>query len=263
MELNIQGKNVLVTAGSKGIGRATAELFLKEGCNVAISSSNRENLIKAASDIKQTLGVEPFWTVCDLNKVEDINNTFDDITKVMGDIDILVNNCGGPDPGYFDELLDERWYESIEQILMSTVRMTRNFLPGMKVKGWGRIINITSIAVKQPLDYLMLSNSLRSAVTSFAKTLSSEVGKYNITINNVAPGYTLTSRLYELAVEKGKLTGTSHEQVLADLAAELPVRRLASPEEIGSMILYLASERAGFITGNTFAVDGGMIKSTY
>ena len=133
----------------------------------------------------------------------------------------------------------------------------------MKANNWGRIINVTSLSVKQPIDNLLLSNSLRSAVTALAKTLSTQVGKDNITVNNVAPGYTLTSRLYELAVAKAKERGESHEHVLASMAAEVPMRRLARPDEVASLIVYLASEQAGYITGSTIAVDGGLIKSTY
>jgi 3-oxoacyl-[acyl-carrier protein] reductase len=263
MELNLKGKTVLVTAASMGIGRATAELFIKEGCKVAICSRSKENLIKTAEEIKVLYSIEPLWIVCDINKLADIENTVQTVKENFGEIDILVNNCGGPIPGFFENLTDENWEDAFEQILMSTVRFTRLVLPGMKSKNWGRIINITSLSVKQPVDNLILSNSLRSAVTGLAKTLSNQVGKYNITVNNVAPGYTLTSRLYELAVSKAKLSGDSHEHVLASMANEVPMKRLARPDEVGSLVVYLASEQAGFITGSTIAVDGGVIKATY
>lgn len=262
MELNLQGKTVLVTAASMGIGRATAELFIKEGCKVAICSRNKENLVKAASEIKSLYSVEPLWVVCDIDKLSDIENTISVIRKNYGDIDILVNNCGGPIPGYFENLSDDNWQEAFEQILLSAIRFTRLVLPGMKSKNWGRIINITSLSVKQPVDNLILSNSLRSAVTGWAKTLSNQVGKFNITVNNVAPGYTLTARLYELAVSRAKQSGDSHEHVLASMANDVPMKRLARPDEVGSLVVYLASEQAGFITGSTIAVDGGVIKGT-
>ena len=185
------------------------------------------------------------------------------VRRNFGEIDILVNNCGGPVPGRFDDLDDLKWEEAVDQVLMSVIRLTREVLPGMKGKKWGRIINVTSLSVKQPVDNLMLSNALRSAVTAFSKTLSMEVGKDNITVNNVAPGYTLTSRLYELALERGKETGVSHEHILAEMATNVPMKRLARPDEIASMIVYLASEQAGYITGTTIQVDGGAIKSTY
>lgn len=263
MDLHLKGKTVLITAASMGIGRATAELFIKEGCKVAICSRSKENLLKAVQEIKSLYSVEPLWVVCDIDKVSDIENTISVVRKSYGDIDILVNNCGGPIPGYFEDLSDSNWQEAFEQILMSAIRFTRLVLPGMKAKNWGRIINITSLSVKQPVDNLILSNSLRSAVTAWAKTLSNQVGKYNITVNNVAPGYTLTARLYELAVSRAKQSGDSHEHVLASMANEVPMKRLARPDEVGSLIVYLASEQAGFITGSTIAVDGGVIKATY
>ncbi|MBI1939049.1 MAG: SDR family oxidoreductase [Ignavibacteriales bacterium] len=263
MELHLKDKTVLVTAASMGIGRAVAELFIKEGCKVAICSRNKENLLKTAQEIKSLYDIEPLWLICDINKAAEIENAVNVVRHNYGDIDILVNNCGGPMPGFFEDLADEHWQDAYEQVLMSTVRFSRLVLPGMKSKNWGRIINITSLAVKQPVDNLILSNSLRSGVTAFAKTLSNHVGKYNITVNNVAPGYTLTSRLYELAVTRAKHSGESHEHVLALMANDVPVKRLARPDEIASLVVYLASELAAYITGSTIAIDGGIIKSTY
>ena len=263
MDLKLRDKVALVTASSKGIGKATAELLIKEGCRVVICSSNQKNIIEAAKEIKHNCGIEPFWGVCDVSNPKDIIEIVKMTKSHFGDIDILVNNCGGPAPGTFDNLNDNNWIDALDQVLMSVVRLSREVLPGMKAKNWGRIINITSKAVKQPIDNLMLSNSFRSAVTAFSKTLSNDVGKFNITVNNVAPGFTLTSRLYELALVKEKATGVSHEEVLADMANSVPMKRLGSPEEIASMIVYLASEQAGFITGTTIQVDGGAIKSTY
>ncbi len=263
MELNLKGKNVLVTAASMGIGRAAAEQFIKEGCNVAICSRNKDNLLKAVQEIKSAYNTEPLWVVCDINKIEDIENTVKIVNEAFGNIDILVNNSGGPRAGFFEDLNDEDWDFAFKQILMSAVRFTRLILPAMKEKNWGRIINVTSLAVKQPVDNLILSNALRSAVTAFAKTLSNQIGKYNITINNVAPGYTLTSRIYELAVVKAKQLGISHEEVLSSMANEVPMKRLARPDEVASLIAYLASEQAGYITGSTITVDGGIIKATY
>lgn len=263
MDLKLRNKVALVTASSQGIGKATAELLIKEGCKVTICSSNQLKIIEAAADIKQSTGIEPLWGVCNINNPDDISGIVKMTQDNFGEIEILVNNCGGPIPGTFDDLSDLNWQDAVDQVLLSVVRMTREVLTGMKVKNWGRIINITSLSVKQPVDNLMLSNSLRSAVTGFSKTLSNDVGKYNITVNNVAPGYTLTSRLYELALVKEKETGVSHEKVLAEMAMSVPMKRLASAEEIASMIVYLASEQAGYVTGTTIQVDGGAIKSTY
>jgi len=263
MELGIKGKSVLVTASSRGIGRAVAESLAAEGCQVAICSRDREELLKTAQDIKRKFSFEPIWCVCDLNKPKDIENTVETVNKQLGKIDILINNCGGPEPGYFQELTDENWQNAFDQILLSTVRFSNLLLPNMMLHEWGRIVNITSVAAKQPMDKLMLSNSLRNAVIGFAKTLSNEVAKYNITVNNVAPGYTLTNRIYDLAVNRGKQDNKSHEEVLTDMAREIPMSRLASPDEIASVVLFLASNKASYITGNTIQVDGGLTKGIY
>jgi 3-oxoacyl-[acyl-carrier protein] reductase len=263
MDLKLKNKVALVTASSKGIGKSVAEILIKEGCKVVICSSNQQNLIEAAKDIKESCGIEPLWGICDVSNPNDIIEIVKMTKNQFGDIDILVNNCGGPIPGTFDNLNDSNWLDAVDQVLLSVVRLTREVLPGMKAKKWGRIINITSKSVKQPIDNLMLSNSLRSAVTAFSKTLSNEVGKFNITVNNVAPGFTLTSRLYELALVKEKATGVSHEEVLAEMANSVPLKRLGSPDEVASMVVFLASEQAGYTTGTTIQVDGGAIKSTY
>ena len=152
MELNLAGKTVLVTASSAGIGRATAELFIKEGCKVAICSSNKDNLIKTVNEIKQQFNIDPFWGVCDINKSTDIENIFNMVKNEFGDIDILVNNCGGPKAGFFEDLNDETWQSAFDQVLMSAIRFTRLVLPAMKEKKWGRIINITSLNIDK-IDY--------------------------------------------------------------------------------------------------------------
>ena len=260
MDLGIKGKVALVTASSKGIGKAVAEDLTSEGCIVAICSRNKEDLINAASDIKRKFNVELFWAVCDLNKQKDIENTVDSVTRQFGKIDILVNNCGGPEAGNFRDLNDVNWQSAFEQVLLSAIRFCNLIVPEMILREWGRVINITSLTVLQPADNLMLSNSLRNGLIGFAKSLSNEVAKYNITVNNIAPGYTLTNRLYDLAVHNGKKSGKSHEEILAEMAKEIPMNRLASPDEIASSVLFLASKQASYITGNTIHVDGGLIK---
>ncbi len=260
MDLGIKGKVALVTASSKGIGKAVAEDLASEGCIVAICSRNKEDLINAASDIKRKFNVEPFWAVCDLSKQKDIENTVDSVRRQFGKIDILVNNCGGPEAGNFRDLNDVNWQSAFEQVLLSAIRFCNLIVPEMILREWGRVINITSLTVLQPADNLMLSNSLRTGLIGFAKSLSNEVAKYNITVNNIAPGYTLTNRLYDLAVHNGKKSGKSHEEILAEMAKEIPMNRLASPDEIASSVLFLASKQASYITGNTIHVDGGLIK---
>lgn len=263
METGLKNKTVLITASSMGIGKAAAELFTEEGCRVAISSRSKENLLSTAKELKEKYSTEVFWSVCDLNKQKDIENTFTAVNSHFGNIDILVNNCGGPIPGLFQELEEDDWNLAYEQVLLSVVRFSKLVLPGMMANYWGRIINITSISVKQPIDNLMLSNSMRAGVTGFTKSLSNEVAKFNITVNSVAPGMTLTRRLYELAVVQGKEKGKSHEEILVEMAKRIPLNRLAKPEEIASVIVFLASKQASYVNGVTIHVDGGYIKSVY
>ena len=263
MNLKLKNKNVLVVAASSGIGRAIAEMFLEEQCNVTICSSNLGKLEITAEEIKEKFNKNILYTKCNINNKDEIESTVKLVESKFGSIDILVNNCGGPKPGYFDDLNDEDWKNALEQVLLSAVRFTRLVLPNMKKKKWGRIINITSVSVKQPIDNLLLSNSLRSGVTAFAKTLSNQVGQFNITVNNVAPGLTLTGRLEELAELRAKDSGVSKEEMLKQMASEIPLKRLASPKEVASAVIYLSSEIAGYITGQTIVVDGGYTKQTY
>ncbi|MDX1702242.1 MAG: SDR family oxidoreductase, partial [Melioribacteraceae bacterium] len=204
-----------------------------------------------------------FYSKCDINEEEEIIKAFKAAEERFGDINILVNNCGGPAPGFFGDLDDDNWEEGFEQVLMSAVRFTRLALPNMKKNKWGRIINITSISVKQPIDNLLLSNAFRSGVTAFSKTLSNQVGEFGITINNVAPGLTLTGRLKELAAIRAKEAKVSVEQMLREMAQNIPLKRIGSPSEIASAVVYLSSEIGGYINGQTIVVDGGFNKSTY
>ena len=201
--------------------------------------------------------------MCDINSETEIEKTVTTVVKEYGGLDILVNNCGGPKPGYFDDLDDTDWENAANQVLMSAVRFTRLSLPLMQKNKWGRIINVTSVSVKQPIDNLLLSNALRSAVTSFAKTLSQQVGKDGITVNNVAPGFILTSRLYDLAVVRAKTEGMSHEKIIGNMGHSNSLGHIGSPEDMGAAIAFLASDKAGYITGVTLQVDGGQIASTY
>ncbi|MFZ1517341.1 MAG: SDR family oxidoreductase [Ignavibacteriaceae bacterium] len=263
MDLGIKGKIALVSASSTGIGKAVAESLAAEGCNLAICSRSKDTLLETARDIKSKYNIEPFWGVCDLNQHKDIENFYEAVKNHFGKIDILVNNCGGPIPGFFRELSEEDWDNAIKQVLLSVIRFSNLVIPKMIEQEWGRIINITSVAVKQPVHNLMLSNSLRAGVTGFAKSLSNEFGNKNITVNNVAPGYTLTHRLYELAVTRAKASGKSHEEILVDMAKDVPMSRLGGPEEIAAIVAFLASQKASYITGTTIQVDGGSTKSIF
>jgi len=257
MDFGLRGKSALVTASSKGIGKAVAEILASEGCRVAICSRSKKDLESTAAELRRRYDAEVTWCVCDLNKISDIENTFEVVKKQFGTIEILVNNCGGPSQGSFRDLKDDDWQSAFEQVLLSAVKFSSLIIPDMIFREWGRIINITSISVKQPVEDLILSNSLRSGVVGFAKSLSDEVARYNITVNNIAPGYTLTNRLYDIAVHKGKANGSSHEEILSDMAKHVPINRLARPEEVASLVAFLASNQAGYITGTTIPVDGG------
>lgn len=263
MDFNLKNKNVLVTAASSGIGKSIAQLFIEEGANVAICSSNSTNIQNAANEIFTNLHIKPYYLVCDINNKEDIHKTVEYVIQKFGSIDILINNCGGPVTGFFDSLDDSKWQQAFEQVLMSAVRFTRLILPYMKKNKWGRIINITSLSVKQPVDNLILSNTFRSGLTAFAKTISNQLGNFNITINNVAPGYTLTGRLEHLAEIKAKEFQSTKEEVLKKMADDVPLKRLGKPEELASLVVYLASDLAGYINGQTVTVDGGFVKATY
>ena len=260
MDLGLKRKVALVTAASKGIGKAIAMSLAAEGCELSICSRTKEDLLHCVSDIKRLYGIDPCWNVCDLNKPQDIENTIASTNKQLGKIDILINNCGGPVSGTLKDLKEETWQSAYEQVLLSVIRFCNLVIPDMIAKEWGRIINITSVAAIQPIENLMLSNTLRNAIIGFAKTLSNDVAKYSVTVNNIAPGYTLTNRLYELAVNEAKRKGTSHEEILVNMAKEIPMNRLARPEEIASAVVFLASNKASYITGNTIQVDGGWIK---
>jgi 3-oxoacyl-[acyl-carrier protein] reductase len=262
MDLGLKGKVALITAASKGIGKAIAMSLAAEGCEISICSRTKEDLLNCVSEIKKLYGIDPCWNVCDLNKLQEIENTVTSTNKNLGKIDILVNNCGSPITGSLAELKEEDWHSAYDQVLLSVVRFCNFTIPDMIAKEWGRIINITSVAAVQPIENLMLSNTLRNGIIGFAKTLSNEVAKYNITVNNIAPGFTLTNRLYELAVANAKKKGTSHEEILSDMAKEIPMNRLARPEEVASVAVFLSSNQAGYLTGNTISVDGGWVKGT-
>ena len=257
METGLKDKTVLITASSTGIGKAVAELFAQEGCRIAISSRSKENLLFATQELKDKYSLEPFWSVCDLNKQKDIENTFSAVTAHFGTVDILVNNCGGPTPGLFQQLEEEDWNFAYEQVLLSVVRFSKLVLPGMMAKNWGRIINLTSISVKQPVDNLVLSNSLRAGVTGLTKSLSNEVAKFNITVNNVLPGATETERLTSIISNKANKTGQTEEQVAASMASAVPMKRFAKPEEVANAVAFLASPAAAYINGINVPVDGG------
>ena len=263
MNLGIKGKVALVCAASQGLGFAVADELAAEGASLIICSRNEANINKAAAVIREKHGVEVLAVAGDLSVAADIERIVAAGIDKFGRIDILVTNSGGPPAGNFDSLTAESWDQATRVVLTSVLELTRLVLPGMKSRGWGRILNITSIASKQPVDNLMLSNSLRAAVTGFAKTLANEVAADGVTVNNILPGYTRTERLEELIeflAEKETLTA---DEIKARWSAEIPMRRLGEPPEFAALAAFLVSERASYITGSSIAVDGGWIKSLF
>ena len=257
MDLNLRDKTAVVTAASHGIGKACAMRLAQEGANVVICARGQEALVKTTEEISAATGQQVEWVQADLTKSGDIDILIDATTVAFGDIDILVTNGGGPKRGDFMALEESDWKSAYDGLLMSTVRLIRAAIPHMRNSKSGRIINLTSVAVLQPIDGLMLSNAMRAAVTGMAKTLARELAPVNITVNNVAPGYTLTNRIYDLAMEEAKEQGISHEEVMADYHRSIPLERMARPEEIADLVAFLASSRAGYITGATIPIDGG------
>ncbi|MDG6221372.1 MAG: SDR family oxidoreductase, partial [Candidatus Thermoplasmatota archaeon] len=237
MDLGIRGKNALVTASSKGIGKAVAMRLAEEGCSVAICARSRSSLDSAEKDLK-AFGGKVLALEADITNPGDIEKMFSRATEEFGGVDILVTNAGGPPPGPFTSLSDQDWEKAVELNLMSVVRLMRGALPGMKERGWGRIVNLASVSVKEPVDNLLLSNAIRPGVVGLSKTISREVAGYNITINCVAPGYTATERLKELASSLGEKRGEGYDEVVMGWTNNIPLGRLGKPEEIAAVVAF-------------------------
>lgn len=261
MDLGISGKTALVAASSRGIGKGCARELAKEGVDLVLCARGEEDLRETARDLQDESGVNTFPVSVDLDTKSGIRELLDHVEETVGHVDIAVTNNGGPDPGTFEELTDEQWEEAVQRTLMSSLRIARGLLPGMKEQGWGRIVNITSISVKEPIENLMLSNSLRSAVVGWAKTLSKEVGEDGVLVNNVCPGYVHTSRVEQLARENTEGTDQSVEEFIDGLGDKNPIGRPGDPEEIGALVAFLCSEKASYINGTTIQADGGQVSS--
>jgi 3-oxoacyl-[acyl-carrier protein] reductase len=264
MDLGLKGKVALVLAASKGLGRASAQTLASEGASVVIGSRDKEALAQAAQDIEHASGSKVLPVPVDVTKPEELEAFVAAAHRAFGRIDILVNNAGGPPVGTFDAFNDAQWQAAFELTLLSVVRLTRLVLPYMRTTGSGRIINIVSTSVKQPIDNLLLSNAIRPAVIGLAKSLSNELAPDNITVNNVCPGRILTDRLLAGHHMQGQLAkGVSPQEVLDAIAQDIPLKRLGKPEELAALVAFLASEQAAYITGTTTQVDGGLVRSLF
>jgi 3-oxoacyl-[acyl-carrier protein] reductase len=261
LDLGIRGKVALVSASSRGLGRAIAEELAAEGVNLVVCARGAEALRQTADDIRQRSGVEVVDVAVDVSDPAGVERVVAAALDRFGKVEILVTNSGGPPSGPFESLTPEMWDAASRLLLRSAIGLTRAVLPGMKERRWGRILNVTSIAVKQPIEGLMLSNSLRAAVTGFARTLANEVAPFNVTVNNLMPGYTRTDRVEQLARAAGERSGGSAKDAFAKWEREIPMGRLGEPREFAALAAFLASERASYITGSSIAVDGGWIRS--
>lgn len=260
MNLGLKGRIAFVAGASQGLGKAVAMALGHEEAKLAICSTDNFKLSKAVEEIKEKTGCEIIGIPADVSRSEDARNFVRKALEYYGTVDILVNNAGGPPSKQFLEIDDDLWEFGFRLNLLSTIVMTRGVTPAMKEKRWGRIINITSISVKQPIEGLILSNTIRMGVVGFAKSLSNELAPYNVTVNNVCPGYTLTDRVRNLAKVTAEREGTDAEEVIKRWEAQIPMRRLGTPEEFAAVVTFLASELAGYITGASIHIDGGYYK---
>jgi 3-oxoacyl-[acyl-carrier protein] reductase len=260
MDLGLQDKVALVTAASKGLGKAIALQLAHEGARVAICSRAEASLRAAAAEIAAATGQEPLYVAADVTDAAAIDRLVGAVHDRYGRIDVLINNAGGPPPGVFHELSDQQWEGAVELLLLSTVRLTRAVLPEMRERHWGRIINSVSVSVKQPITGLMLSNSVRAAVIGLAKTLSQEVARDGVTVNNLLPGSIYTDRIEQLNAATAKRTARVPDDVRRAAEADIPVGRYGRVEEYAAAAAFLASEQASYITGVSLLVDGGVYR---
>lgn len=260
MDLGLRGRVALASASSEGIGRAVAEALAAEGADLVICSRRREPLQKARGEL-EAHGGRVVAIPANLTEASEVRKVAEGAFEAFGRVDVLVTNTGGPPAGPFEAHSPGVWEEAVRQNLFSVLNLVREVLPGMRERGWGRIVNITSIAVKQPSDNLILSNSVRAAVTGFARTLATETAKDGITVNNVMPGFTRTARLKELAEKRAEIRGCDPDDIWALWHGEIPMGRVGEPRELAALVAFLASDQASYITAQSIAVDGGWIKS--
>ena len=257
MDMGLKGKSALVTAASKGIGRASAAGLLAEGARVVICARDLEELEQTRADLMSHDGeVNSF--VADVSDPDQLKKLHAHVVEKYGSIDILINNAGGPPPGGHQDLDDKAWQDAFNLTVQSAIRLTNLVLPSMKSVGWGRIVNISSYSVRQPMDNMMLSNSLRLSVLGWAKTLANEVAPHGILVNTVCPGWTNTHRVASLLEARSSAEGITTEEAREMIAQNVPLGRLAEADEIANMVVFLASNAASYVTGVAVPVDGGI-----
>jgi len=256
MDLGLKGRVAAISAASKGLGRASAEELAREGADLAICARGEEALRATQKELEQ-LGVRVLATPMDMLAPDTCERFIEETVETYGRLDVLVSNVGGPKAGPFETHSDDDFRETLERNLMTAVRLARAAVPHMKKAGWGRLIFITSITSKQPIDGLITGNTARAGIAGFSKSLSAELAPLGITSNIVAPGSILTDRTYDLASQFAKGAGISVEDAIKRLEQDIPMKRIGRPPELGATVAFLASERASFITGSVIPVDGG------
>ncbi|MBN2564569.1 MAG: SDR family oxidoreductase [Candidatus Eisenbacteria bacterium] len=260
MDLGLKGKRALVTASSKGIGRACALELAREGADVAICARGAEALEAARRQIVDETGRKIVAVRCDLSFGAQIEELIEKTSSVLGGLDVLVTNAGGPPSGHFMDFDDEAWMKTVALNLMSVVRLNRSAVSMMRKGGGGAIINLTSISVKEPIKGLVLSNAVRAGVVGLSKTLANELGPESIRVNVVCPGYTATDRMTELMSARAEREGKSYDEIAAGFYRSVPLGRFADPADIARMVTFLASDAARYVTGVTVQVDGGTVR---
>lgn len=256
MDLGIAGRAAVVAASSKGLGRAIAHALAAEGCRVVVNGRDADACARTADEIARDTGAEVIAHAGDVGTPDGCAGVIDACARAFGGVSILMTNSGGPRPGSFEDLDDGAWRDAIDVTLMNVVRLVRAAEPHMRRGGWGRVVNVTSVSVREPIAGLLLSNALRAAVHGMAKTLSRELAP-DILINNVCPGLHRTDRLEHLAEVRARDWACSKDEAFERLSAAIPLGRLGHPEELGAAAAFLCSARASFITGQSIVVDGG------
>jgi 3-oxoacyl-[acyl-carrier protein] reductase len=263
MDLGLKGKKALVCGGSKGLGYATAEALVREQADVYLIGRDEASLKSAVDKLKKLGSGDIRACACDLLSHNSRQAVIDAVKSNWGGLDILIHNVGGPKASFVEGTSIEDWQQGFERLFLPVADFNAAFMPGMKEKSWGRIITITSLSVVEPIPMLAVSNALRSASTAMSKTLSDEVAKHGITVNCVAPGSIQTDRSEELTKARISKSGQSREEYDADVRKTIPVGRVGKAEEFGSVVCFLCSNQASYISGSTICVDGGKRRSTY
>ncbi len=260
MNCGLKGRVALVAASSQGLGKAVAFGLAREGAKLALCSRDAKAVEATAEAIRKETGADVFSMATDVTREDQVHALVEKTVERFGKIDICVTNAGGPPAKPFDATTVEEWRRAIDLNLMSTIFFAREVLPGMRDRRWGRLITITSLTVKQPVDNLILSNSVRAAVAGLVKSLANEYGKYNVLVNNVCPGYTATDRLTELSSTLAKSSGVAESEIEKRWTSQIPLGRLGQPDEFADTVVYLCSDRASYITGQSIAIDGGFAR---